>query len=148
MRLLIFFLVLFSVNAEADLNKWVDAQGKVHYSDEPPPENVKVESVHIPSDHALPTSAPSSAKSLADQEEQLNKEMKAKEKAAAEEKKKQADEQLKQKNCEIARTNLRVLQDSPRIATYDASGNRSYLDDTARNQKIEDARNTVNQYCN
>ena len=31
------FLILSATNADAGLNKWVDEQGKIHYSDQPPP---------------------------------------------------------------------------------------------------------------
>ena len=36
---LIFFLA--GATAQAELYRWVDADGKVHYSDEPPPANIK-----------------------------------------------------------------------------------------------------------
>ena len=41
---MIITLALISFNAHADLSKWVDADGKVHYSDTPPPD-VTTESV-------------------------------------------------------------------------------------------------------
>ena len=34
-------LVLACVAAQAELYRWVDAEGKVHYSDQPPPANIK-----------------------------------------------------------------------------------------------------------
>lgn len=52
-------LVLACVAAQAQLYRWVDADGKVHYSDEPPPANIKqVEKKKMtggkPSDAPLP----------------------------------------------------------------------------------------------
>ena len=39
--MLIPILSLVCVAAQADLYRWVDAEGKVHYSDQPPPANIK-----------------------------------------------------------------------------------------------------------
>ena len=36
-KFLLILLMLASANAFAGLSKWVDADGKVHYSDQPPP---------------------------------------------------------------------------------------------------------------
>lgn len=148
MRLLLLFAwLLLSASAYADINKWVDAQGKVHYSDGPLPLDATPEAVRIPEDHALPASANSETRSLAEREAELEKKMKAQEQAAEQADKQRQVDRLKQQNCEKVRTSLRVLEDSPRIATYDDSGNRSYLDDAAREQRIEEARKAVSQYC-
>lgn len=144
---LLFALLLFSAGACADINKWVDAQGKVHYSDGPLPLDATPEAVRIPEDHISPASANSDTRSLAEREAELMKKMKAREQAAEQADKQRQADQLKQQNCEKVRTSLRVLEDSPRVATYDAGGNRSYLDDAAREQRIEEARKAVSQYC-
>ena len=47
-RCLPIFLLLLSVNAHGALNKWVDAEGNIHYSDEPPPPNVKTQTLVAP----------------------------------------------------------------------------------------------------
>jgi glutaredoxin len=56
---LIPILVLVCVGARADFYRWVDAKGKVNYSDQPPPANIKrVEKIKAtggkPSDAPLP----------------------------------------------------------------------------------------------
>ena len=43
---LVVALILFSLSASADIYKWVDANGKVHYSNTPPP-NVKGTKVKV-----------------------------------------------------------------------------------------------------
>jgi len=40
------------------------------------------------------------------------------------------------------------LKNAPRIATYDAQGNPSYMDDAARNQQIGQAEAAASRYCN
>ena len=42
------FFVLYSEDATADIYKWVDEEGNVHYSDNPP-QNAETERVQLPS---------------------------------------------------------------------------------------------------
>ena len=55
-------LLLLSFSAYGALTKWVDADGKVHYSDEPPPVNVKTKTLATPHEPAsgVPTPIASS----------------------------------------------------------------------------------------
>lgn len=46
-RLLLFFFVLCSAAAHAQVYRWVDAKGTVHYSDSPPPEGVSATKLDI-----------------------------------------------------------------------------------------------------
>lgn len=146
------FLLLISFNTYAELHKWVDADGKVHYSDEPPPDSAKkTETLNIrsSSDEAnSPASAPQAMKSIMEQEADLKKRQKEKLEAAQKEEKKQEEAQTKQKNCNRARNDLATLQNTPRLATYDANGNQVIMDDTARQSRIEDAQQSIKDYCN
>ena len=36
-KFLLILLMLASANSFAEVNKWIDDQGRVHYSDQPPP---------------------------------------------------------------------------------------------------------------
>ena len=56
-KFLLILSVLASANAFAGLSKWVDADGKVHHSDQPPPANVKAKTLRVTSDAAAPASA-------------------------------------------------------------------------------------------
>jgi hypothetical protein len=47
MRLLAFLLVMISAPALAQVYRWIDATGTVHYSDEAPPRGVKVTTLDI-----------------------------------------------------------------------------------------------------
>jgi hypothetical protein len=147
-RSLPIFLLLFSLGSHAELNKWVDANGKVHYSDEPPPENAKVQTMRLPHSQEAPASAPPARKSIFEQEADVKKEQKAKEEAAQKAAKEQEAAQTKQRNCDQARAQLATLQNSPRITTYDANGERTIMDDNARQQAISDTQTLVGKYCN
>ncbi len=145
-------LALVSFNTYAGLTKWVDSEGRVHYSDTPPPEDVKSETVHVsPSAGApaagAPASAPAGPKTIYEMEADLKKERKAKEEAAQKAAKEQQEASQKQQNCAQARDQLSTLQNMPRIVTYDEKGERSFLDDAARQQRLEEAQAAVSKYC-
>jgi hypothetical protein len=141
-------LLLISLNANAGLTKWVDADGKVHYSDTPPPEvetkNVKDFSGKGKAD------APSgyTPKSYVEREAELRKEKQSKDEAAQKKAQQDAQAENKKRNCEAARENLRTLDAGGRIANYDANGERSYLDDDARAQRREEANKAISANCN
>src|SRR4030095_11091976 len=67
-------LVLAAGTAAAALYKWTDASGRVVYSDQPPPGNVKVETLTGPPPPANPTAAKDLAnKELEFKQRQLDK---------------------------------------------------------------------------
>lgn len=150
---LLILLVLASVNSYAGLTKWVDKDGNVHYSDAPPPEGVKSESVRIQSPDegtsqgSTPASGPAKAKSIYEMERDLNKERKAQEEADKKAAEKEKEAEAKQRNCAAAQNQLSTLRNAPRIATYDAQGNRSIMDDATREEQIRQAEASVSQFC-
>lgn len=143
------FLLLTSITSHAALNKWVDADGKVHYSDSAPAD-VKVKTLRssVAPDATTPVSGVAAPKSLAEREVEWKKSQKSKEEAT----KKAAQEQeaalVKQKNCESARINLATLENSPAIVTYNEKGERAVMDDAARKQNTDEARKAVGSFCN
>ncbi len=141
-------LSLISFGANAGLSKWVDAEGKVHYSDTPPPE-VKTESVRNISGKGQ-TEAPAtySPKSYAEREAELKKSRQEKEEAAQKKAQQDADAETKKRNCETARQSARFLEEGTPVVTYDANGERTFLDDSARAQRIEQARKAISANCN
>ena len=62
-------LALGATPAGAVLYKWIDANGRVIYSDQPPPGNVKVEVVRAPP----PAANPNAVRDLANKEAELKK---------------------------------------------------------------------------
>ncbi len=149
MRSAIALILLSSItfSAHAGLNKWVDENGKVHYSDSPPL-GAKVESVRNVSgkgQEAAPVDY--SSKSYAEREAELKKsrqeKQEAKEKSALE----AAQKAERKSNCAAARENLRALESGVRLVTYDENGERRFIDDAARAQRTESARAAVKANC-
>jgi hypothetical protein len=142
-------LLLTSFNSHAALNKWVDADGKVHYSDTPPTD-VKVKTLRSSAapDAITPVSGVAAQKSLAEREAEWKKSQKTKEESAQKATQEKESAVVRQKNCEIARNNLATLENSPSIVTYNEKGERILMDDASRKQNTEEARKAVNSYCN
>lgn len=147
-------LALASFHSYAGLTKWVDSAGRVHYSDGPPPENVRSQTLHMRptytqgAEATRPASGPGAPKTIFEREAELNKERKSQQAAEKKQAEKEKQAQIKQQNCRQARSRLNTLRSAPRIATYDAQGNPTIMSDATRNQQIQRAQAAVNQYCN
>jgi len=142
-------LLLTSISSHAALNKWVDADGKVHYSDTAPADvkAKKLRSSAAP-DAITAVSGIAAPKSLAEREAEWKKSQKSKEEATQKADQEKEAAAIKQKNCETARSNLATLENSPAIVTYNEKGERIYMDDSSRKQGIEESRKAVSSYCN
>lgn len=148
--LLLLVISLLASNAYADVYKWVDSTGKVHYGDQPPPSNktqkLRVETPSSATPPAEGAKAPVS-KSLADKEIEFQKRRVEAEEAQKKQEKQASEAKQKQENCVNARANLRNLQNNGRITTYDEKGERVFLDDAARQQATERAQKEVDTWC-
>lgn len=155
-KYLFILLILSSAPAVADLSKWVDENGKVHYSDQPPPANVKAKTLRSTSDTPLPlasasgvaaSSAPPAVKTIAEREAELKKAQKAKKEAADKAAQEQARKDIENANCAAAQQSLRALQDGMRMVEIDAKGERSYISDEQRQQRIAKTQQDISTLC-
>jgi Domain of unknown function (DUF4124) len=120
------------LSASAEVFKWKDSAGHVHYSDQPPSDSATaVKSATTPSDQAVAAEHELADKDLAFRKRQEDA-AKAKEKA---DKEAEAD-RIKRVNCERARSNLTALSGNRRIYKTDSNGQRQYMDE----QQQADAR--------
>lgn len=142
-------LALMSLNAHAALHKWVDSDGTVHYSDTVPSDVKAAQSVRdVTGKGAESAPASSSPKSTAEREAEWKKAKQQKDEAAQKKAQQDAEAETKRRNCDAARENARTLEQGGRIMTYDASGERSYMDEDARAQRLEEARKAISANCN
>lgn len=142
-------LFIFALNAHAAAHKWVDADGTVHYSDSIPPEVTTAETVrNISSKGQAEAPATVPSKSIAEREAEYKKSKHEKEESSQKKTQEESRVDEKKRNCEAARQNLRTLEEGGRIVTYDANGERTYLDDSAREQRLSEAQKSVSENCN
>ena len=141
-------LALASLNAHAGLQKWVDENGEVHYSDTRPNDVTETQNVrNVTGKDAANAPGGFTSKSLAEREADYKKSRQEKQDAADKLKEQQTRDEAKKNNCAAARENERTLQDSPRITTYDEKGEKSYMDDAARTRKLEETRKIISETC-
>lgn len=156
--LLSFIFLALSVSAYGQqLYKWVDKDGKVQYSDQPPPASAKQQKLDVKAPPPAPSAAsPSEAKggtadtkkagpkSLAEQDLEFKKRRVQEEENAA---KQAAEAKQNQDKCNQARSQLKSHQEVGRLFTYDAKGERVYADDQTRQREMEKAQQDINTYC-
>jgi Domain of unknown function (DUF4124) len=154
--------------ASAQMYKWVDSDGKVHYSDKPPPSNIKTEILRAPG-RAAPAPSTSEAKggtqtdvtkggtqkdaakagprTAVEQDQAFRKRQLDAAKAQKEEAQKQAQVRDKAENCRRANAALANLQIGGRQIRVDEKGERVYLDDQQIVQETARAREEAAAAC-
>ena len=163
-------LVTFAVTtvsglSQAEIYKWKDKEGKVRYSDTPPPSNVKQEAIIGKKKPAEPTGreplAPVDKTSAApaavvpkSPEPPVNPEDLAAEKrqqnAEAEKKNKQekeAEAKRKAENCSAAKANMETYTQGGRVYKMNEKGERQYMDENDFKAGKEQAQQEINDNC-
>lgn len=146
--------------ASAQMYKWVDSNGKVQYSDKPPPSNIKTEKLRAPGRAASAPAAseakgetPKDAakagpKTAAEQEQAFRKRQLDAAKAQEDEGQKQAEARERAENCKRAKAALANLQIGGRQTRIDDKGERVFLDDQQIAQEAAKARQEAAAACN
>jgi hypothetical protein len=131
--------------AEQNMYRWTDAEGRIHYSDRPPPPEVRdYKALTRSGSEAASGGDSGSAQSLAEKEaefahrrnEQAKKEAEA-EKLAAE----------RRQNCELARANYNTVSAGGRITRRNAQGEVVYLTDEEIEAESSQARVEMEKWC-
>jgi hypothetical protein len=141
-------LALLAIPAGAEIYKWTDVQGKVHYGDQPPsgsiprPFNPQTpKAAEARADEARRNAAEQTARKRVEQETALEAERK-KQAGSEEETRRKAD------NCQRARNNLDMLQRmGMRLTTVDVQGRARTLDAAARQAEIDRANQMIAENC-
>ena len=149
-----------ALQASAQMYKWVDSDGKVQYSDKPPPSNIKTEKLRdparaasVPAASEAKGAAPKDAakagpKTAAEQEQAFRKRQLEAAKAQEDEERKQAQARDKAENCKRANAAVANLQAGGRPTRIDEKGERGYLDDQQIAQEIARAQQAAAAACN
>jgi hypothetical protein len=149
-RVVLLALLFLAAPAQAQLYKWVDANGRVQYSDRKPtdakqqPQEVRNT---VSSIGAQSTGAAEGGKSAAELDKEFQK--RRQEQAETQQKQQQAAADQKQSSeaCDAARRNLAGLNSGQRVARFNQQGEKSYLDDAQRAQETERAQQQVQASC-
>jgi len=155
--------------ASAQMYKWVDANGKVHYSDKPPPSNIKTEKLREPTrpatapaasetkagaeSEAAKGGAPKAAaksgpKTAAEQEQAFRKRQLEASKAQQKQDQEETEARDRAENCKRAKEALANLEIGGRQRRINEKGERVFLTDQEIAQATAQARQEQAAACN
>ncbi len=134
-----------TVHAQADLYKWTDDQGKVHYTDQPP--TLKAQIIKNDTAAAQAGITSQATQSLDARDQAYQKRRKEADEARAKADKEAEQARVQRENCAKARNNLSTLQNTPRVYTTGAAGQRTYMDDAARARALADSQKAAADFC-
>jgi hypothetical protein len=147
MRILVpLVLVLGCATASAQLYSWKDADGKVHYSDQPPTERTPVRKLTAPP----PPPAAAAAKGSGEKDAKKTDEAAKAEKdkiAANPEKDKEKEAELRRYNCDRARGTLQALESGTIRFGVNPKGERIALEGATLQAELDNARKAVDSWC-
>jgi len=133
--------------AQAEIYKWVDDNGQVHYSEKAPDKKRAAKEIHLPKH--TPQTAPASPAQRKQLRENLlrafEEERNLRKSAAA---KKEKDEARIRKNCMRARDQLKNYERASVLYKLNEKGERVYYSDAQRRQAETNLRNQINKWCN
>lgn len=144
--LLVSALLVATVPASAEIYRWVDAQGHVHYSDRPVPGATRVVGIVT---HATNPAAVAERNDSAQQQRQAEQTAAQKEqtdRAAA----KTVDKdvaKIQEERCKKAREDYRVATESQRLYRVNKDGERVYLSDQELTEARINARKALDEAC-
>lgn len=145
MRLLLLAVIWFAlIPVHADVYRWVDEDGAVHFGDRPANKQ-SAEKIEIKADAVTNNQSQGNRLrkqqhllSVMDEERKINKQKQAKEKK---------DKQVVIANCKRAQKALNDYLRSSVLFDIDKSGNKLYLPDQVREEEIKKAREAVKYWC-
>lgn len=126
------------------LYKWTDENGHIVYSDQPPPGNIKVDTIAGP----LPPSNPNAAKELAGREAESRKQQLDAAENAKKSGQRRADAEKRAGVCKDARAELtRLSADQIILYKVNEKGETVYLDDSERRRRRETLETLLKSSC-
>lgn len=129
---------------QAELYKWTDGEGKVHYSDQPPSSAAHTVNRTATGQSAITREA---QKALDEKDEAYRKRKKAADEARAKTDAEAEQARIKRENCDKARKNLDVLRTTPRVYSTNPAGQRVYMDDDARADALASSQKAISENC-
>jgi Domain of unknown function (DUF4124) len=149
LRLIAFlFFLVCSTLCFSEIYRWVDADGRVYYSDQPPPSTVKEEKTIKTTPRARSSSSSnSSAKTLEQQDLDFRQRRAKAEEEKVKQEKEAAEEKDRKENCERAKGRLANLQAGGPAIKYNDQGAQVYLNDQEIKQEIATTQKAVESWC-
>ena len=143
-KLALLLALMVTATAQAEIYRWVDENGVTVYSEIPPPDG-EADTVKT---------APAPSETPEETQQQLEADMQKledyredKELAAERKQKEELSKQLDEENCRNAKTNLDNLIVAAQRLVRMPDGNYVRLTEEQRQQRMEEARKNIDEYC-
>ena len=131
--------------ARGEMYKWTNAAGEVQYTQAPPPEGIKTEVIQ---------GAPPPADDPDKINEKLQNEVDAMDETLTRQEGEAKEKSLRkeidaayEKNCISSRNNLAALQEGGRKRYLTADGQVIHLSEKERQQRINEAKDQIDEFC-
>lgn len=141
--LVVALLMLNSAMAGAEIFKWTDEKGNVHYGDKPKKNSTQVEvsEKNLSGELSTDESRAEKRRRLIDA---MVEDREKKEQAEAKQRKK---EQARKARCVRARDRMKSYQRANRLYRLDENGNRIILSDVEREKSTQHLQSQIDKYC-
>lgn len=136
--------LLASVNAYANVYKWVDKNGEVHYTQTPPSEGTATK---LPPPPKPSSSAKSEQKKITEMEKQFQTTQEQQKKDAIDLQKQAIEERTRAINCDRAKSRLKTLEIKARIRLETAQGKSGPMTPEEKDLELQQTKNDVEKYC-
>lgn len=133
--------VISGASAQAEIYKWTDSKGGVHYSEQPPA-GVKFEKI---SPRYGAPATPSTPQPKSDPQNDQKKVEQDKQQQDIQRKEEVA--RIRMQNCETAQRRLIELESRPRIMVTNPDGTAQRLTEEERQARIAEAQELIGKYC-
>lgn len=139
-----------SLPAADSIYKWVDEDGSIHYSDQPPPQVYKTEKVRVdsgPSDHGVREAQERATSLTTEQQTSQDQRTATREQERLQTKLEQVKRDDRQRRCLKAHEELQSLDHHMPIYYIDEQGEWVFLDDKERADLIKFYHSEINMFC-
>ncbi len=134
---------LLPAHTSADIYKWVDDEGRVNYTQSPPPPGIASETIRQAPEPRVTPGRPSAIT----QQERVEENKKEQEENAVQAEQKTQIEDIRRLNCDAATGNLAALELGGSRRYVTADGEYLRLTEEERQQRIEEAKQQIEKYC-
>lgn len=140
---IVFIMLCFSTVSFAEMYKWVDENGKTHYSQSPPVSDVKVETIAPPP----PVDTSNAQKEVQNNVEKADALREKRLVAKEESEKENLEAKKRQQECKQLNKRLASLELRPTANKTDKEGNVSRMTEEERQKDISNTKKQINEKC-
>lgn len=145
MRSWLILIILVTVQTHAEVYKWTDDKGQVHYGDKP---------IAVPEAEAFGVDTRKNSGVALDDKTRVEKRQRLLDAMAEDRKEKvkqrekaRAENADRQRRCVYYKDRLRLSQQASGVYRLDQDGNRVFLSEAGREQSSRNLQAQINKYC-